>query len=788
MYAKVIIDSNSRFLDRSFTYHIPEKFNNVIDKGMRVIVPFGRGNKSTIAFIYDLIYENDGDFETKDIIDLYDYKKIVSDELIDLAFFMKDRYISPIQNAIRQILPPGNIKELNEYYYSTVVEDDLTKFLKTKKTIGQIKNKFGNVTDLLLNHIKNEKVRVDYKIKTAESIKYREILNLNTTNLGKIRKNAKKQIEIVNYLEDKKDVDLKQTLIDTKSSRSSLDSLVDKGLVSIEKIEVKRKIIKENNVYKKISLNTEQKNAFNEVMNNESASYLLKGVTGSGKTEVFLQLVEENLKKGKEAIILVPEISLTPQTIERFTGRFGNNIAIIHSGLSLSERFDQWRMIDQGEVKIVIGARSAIFAPFKNLGIIIIDEEHDQSYISSMDPKYHTKEVAEFRRNKHDCTLVLASATPSLASMKDAQEGKYQLLELKHRVNKSEPSIELVDMREELKASNYSMISRSLYEQIEANLSRGEQTILFLNKIGHNSYTFCRQCGYVIKCDACDVSMTYHKHINKLVCHYCGRTKNQPKICPNCGSKKIKEFGAGTEKLEEEVRRLFPKAKILRMDSQTTSSKDSYDKMYAIMKNNQADILIGTQMIAKGLDFKNVTLVGIVSADMSLNFDDYSADETTYQLLTQVSGRAGRDKKLGRVVMQTYRPDNFVIQAAYKSDYKGFMEKEMKIRQAFEYPPYTNLISIRIIGKSRVSAMDISKDFASKLQRDLKDFVSIRIIGPNPCKIERINNKYRYNILVKVSDDLLNKAIKTIEINRDVFINKYKEISIIPALNPNNLN
>lgn len=788
MYAKVIIISNSRFLDRSFTYHIPEKFNRIVEKGMRVIVPFGRGNKSIIAFIYDLIYEQNFDFEIKDIIDLYDYKKIVSDELIDLAFFMKNRYMSSIQNAVKQILPPGNIKELKAYYTSTVDEDTLTNFLKEKKTIDQIKNKFGNITDKLLAYIKYGKVKVVYEIKTTESIKYREILNLNENNLNKLRKNAKKQIAIVEYLRNKKNVDLKQTLIDTNSYRSSLNSLVNKGIVDLEKVEVKRSVLEKENNYKKIKLNKEQEIAFNKVMENKSDSYLLKGVTGSGKTEVFLQLVEENLKKGKEAIILVPEISLTPQTIERFTGRFGNKIAIIHSGLSLSERFDQWRMIDQQEVKIVIGARSAIFAPFKNLGIIIIDEEHDQSYFSSMDPKYHTREVAEFRRKQHDCTLILASATPSILSMTNAQNGRYKLLELRHRVNNTKPNVELIDMREELKASNYSMISRRLFSEINANLERDEQTILFLNKIGHNSYTFCRQCGYVIKCDACDVSMTYHKHINKLVCHYCGRTKNQPRICPNCGSKKIKEFGAGTEKLEEEVKKLFPNARVLRMDSQTANKKDSYEKMYSYMKSNKTDILIGTQMIAKGLDFKNVTLVGIVSADMSLNFDEYSADESTYQLLTQVSGRAGRDKKKGRVIMQTYRPDNFVIQAAYKSDYEGFIEKEISIRETFEYPPFINLITVRVIADSRFKAINISKEFTSKLRKDLKKYLEVKIVGPNPSKIERINNKYRYNILVKTDNNLLEEVIHVIQTNKDLFINKYNDVSFIPALNPNNIN
>lgn len=788
MYAKVIIDSNSRFLDRSFTYHIPKKFNKMIEKGMRVIVPFGKGNKSTIAFIYDLIYIKDFQYEVKDIIDLYDYKQIVNEELINLAFFMQKRYMSPIQNAIKQILPPGNIKEINGFYYSTVDIDQLTKYLKEEKTISQIKNKFGNITEKLLEYIKNDQVRVNYKIKTVESVKYAEILNLNINNINKLKKNAKKQMQIVEYLKNKKDVDLKETLKNTKAYRSSIESLIEKEIVQISKIEVKREVLNNINKYEKIKLNDEQKLAFNIVVNNPSASYLLKGVTGSGKTEVFLQLVEETLKNNKEAIILVPEISLTPQTIERFTGRFGNKIAIIHSKLNLSERFDQWRMINQGEVKIVIGARSAIFAPFKNIGIIIIDEEYDQSYFSSKDPKYHTKEIAEFRRKAHKATLILASATPSISTMAEVYKNKHILLELKNRVNNKMPEITLIDMRQELKVGNYSMLSRKLISEIESNIENKEQTILFLNKIGHNSYTFCRKCGYIIKCDACDVSMTYHKHIDKLVCHYCGRTKNQPKICPNCGSKKIKEFGAGTEKLEEEVRKIFPKARILRMDSQTTRQKDSYDKMYEEMKNNKVDILIGTQMIAKGLDFNNLTLVGIVSADMSLNFDEYTSEETTYQLLTQVSGRAGRSEKRGRVVMQSYRPENFVIQSVINSNFEKFVDEEMKIRKSYEYPPFYNLITIKIIGNSREQTINVAYKVSQKLKLDLSDYIDIKVIGPNPCKIERINNKFRYNILIKSNDYHLEKIIEIIEDNKEIFIKKYKDMSFIPALNPNNIN
>ena len=451
-------------------------------------------------------------------------------------------------------------------------------------------------------------------------------------------------------------------------------------------------------------------------------------------------MVEEVIKQGKEAIILVPEISLTPQTIERFKGRFDEKIAIIHSGLTPSERFDQWRMINNGEVKIAIGARSAIFAPFRNLGIIIIDEEHDNSYI------------------------------------------------LKNRVNNNLPDIEIIDLKEELKSSNYSIISYRLQEEIKNNLKKKEQTILFLNKIGHNSFTFCRTCGYVIKCEACDVAMTYHKNINKLVCHYCGRTKNQPKVCPNCHSKKIKEFGAGTEKLEEEVKTLFPNADIMRMDSMKASNKSTYQKMYDGMKNNKIDILLGTQMIAKGLDFKNVTLVGIISADLSLNVGDFRSQENTFELLTQVAGRSGRGNKKGKVIIQTYKPENFVIQAVKNGDYINYYKNELIERNAFSYPPFKNILTIKVIDSNRISTIDISREFTKKLRDRLKSFENVEILGPNPCKISRINNKHRYNIIVKASDDDLDLVRNTVNKLRNEFINKYNNTSFIPALNPTNIN
>lgn len=790
MYAKVIIDSKSRFLNRPFTYHIPEKLNNKLKRAMRVLVPFGRGNKTSVAFVYEIVDSVDADYEIKDIISIIDDNKLVSDELLDLAFFMSKEYLSPIQLSLKQVLPPTSIDKIDSFYLASTYYDDdeLIKFLQTRKTKNEIIGKFPDSLDKLDKLIENGDVKILYEAKDKIKISYDSYIKFIDSDYNLLPKNAIKQRKIIEYLIKHGTTEKKDLLKNTNSSTSSLKSLIDKKLVEEEFKESNKEIKLDYNHYEKHILNNEQEDAFRKIKEKPDGQFLLFGVTGSGKTEIFLQLVEEVIRQGKEAIILVPEISLTPQTIERFSGRFKEKIAIIHSRLTPKEKFNQWRMINNGEVKIAIGARSAIFAPFKNLGAIIIDEEHDNSYISSKDPKYHTKEIAKFRANYHKCNLILASATPSIDTMKEAKDNKLEILHLKTRVNKIMPDISLVDMREELKNSNYSMLSLNLQEEIKKNLDKKEQTILFLNKIGHDSFTFCRSCGYVVKCEACDVAMTYHKNVNKLVCHYCGRTKHQVRICPNCHSKKIKEFGAGTEKLEEEVRYLFPQANIMRMDSMIATNKSRYDHMYKSMKEGKIDILLGTQMIAKGLDFDNVTLVGIISADLSLNVGDFSAQETSFQLLTQVSGRAGRSNKPGRSIIQTYKPENFVIQAVKANDYETFFESELRVREAFAYPPYKNMISIRVVNEDRVNTIDISKEFTMLLKEELENLLDVEIIGPNPCKISRINNKYRYNILIKVSDDCLDICRNTINRIRNLMIEKYKDTSFIVFINPVNIN
>lgn len=788
MYAKVIIDSKSRFLNRSFTYHIPEKLNNKLQRAMRVLVPFGKGNKTSVAFVYEIIDVLDEDFKTKDIISIIDENKLIDDELIDLAFYMSKTYLSPIQLSLKQVLPPTNIDKINTYYLCKQNNnDEILKFLSRKRSKEEFIKKFPDKLDLLNSYIEKNMVKLIYDAKDKHKVSYDTFIKLIDSK-AELPKNAKKQIEILSYLKKNGATEQKILLKVTSSSTSSIKSLQDKNIIEKFEKESEKSLIIDHKDYKSHVLNEEQAKAFNKIESKDNGKYLLFGVTGSGKTEIFLQVVEETIKQGKEAIILVPEISLTPQTIERFVGRFKQKIAIMHSRLTPKERFNQWRMIKNGEVKIAIGARSAIFAPFKNLGAIIIDEEHDKSYISSQDPKYHTSDIANFRANYQNAKLILASATPSINTMKDAMDGKYEILTLKQRVNKVMPELSIVDMREELKNSNYSMLSLRLQEEIKKNLENHEQTILFLNKIGHDSFTFCRACGYVVKCEACDVAMTYHKNVNKLVCHYCGRTKSQVTRCPNCHSKKIKEFGAGTEKLEEEVRSIFKGANILRMDSMVATNRAKYDQMYKNMKNGNIDILLGTQMISKGLDFDNVTLVGIIAADLSLNVGDFSAQETAFQLLTQVSGRAGRSKKMGRAIIQTYSPENFVIQAVKNNDYSSFLKSELNIRSAFAYPPYKNLITIKIVNTDRVKTIEISKKMTDALRKTASKLIDVEIIGPNPCKISRINNKFRYNILVKVFDKDLDEVRNHIKLIRNDFINEYKDTSFIVSINPANMN
>lgn len=730
LYAEVIINSEALEIDRPFTYKVPEEFNNEIKIGQIVKVPFGKGNKTSEGFILNLKNDDNIKFKTKNIAAILVKDPVIDEDDINLIEFLREKTLCKYIDAFRLLIPVGIMKGAKA----------------KKKRVIVLKNED-------LSNIKNPDG-------------YKKIVEFFKTNSGKYTKS-----ELIN---------------EHSISQYKLNKLIENEVLSIEEESVFRY---NDRVYNKDSAKTltiEQENIIREYINSDDKMFLLKGVTGSGKTEVYMKLVERVLLEGKSAIILVPEIALTPQMIERFKGRFGVNVALFHSKLSDGERFDEWFRVKEGKAKVIVGARSAIFLPAKNLGLIIIDEEHENTYKSEQNPKYQTKEVAEYLSELKGCKVILGSATPSIETYYRALTGEMKLLELNSRVdNKPMPPMKVIDMRNELKGGNKSLFSRELFIAIQERLKRKEQIILFLNRRGFSTFVSCRSCGYVFKCDECDISMTYHKN-GLLICHYCGKTKREPRECPKCHSKYVKFFGAGTQRVEEEVKKYFNNAGILRMDVDTTRDKHSYERIYNTFKNGEADILIGTQMVSKGLDFKNVTLVGILAADMSINIPDYRAAERTFQIITQVAGRAGRGDKQGEVLIQTYTPQHYSLQYAVNYDYEGFYEKEFTVRAMMKYPPFGKLLLINGTSKKE----ELLKNFMHKITMMIKPLVEncldIEILGPIPCMISKLKENYRWQIVIKGEfDSYFSKNIK--EILYDENKNVYNDIRISMDINPNNL-
>ena len=730
LYAEVIINSEALEIDRPFTYKVPEEFNNEIKIGQIVKVPFGKGNKTSEGFILNLKNDDNIKFKTKNIAAILVKDPVIDEDDINLIEFLREKTLCKYIDAFRLLIPVGIMKGAKA----------------KKKRVIVLKNED-------LSNIKNPDG-------------YKKIIEFFKTNSGKYTKS-----ELIN---------------EHSISQYKLNKLIENEVLSIEEESVFRY---NDRVYNKDSAKTltiEQENIIREYINSDDKMFLLKGVTGSGKTEVYMKLVERVLLEGKSAIILVPEIALTPQMIERFKGRFGVNVSLFHSKLSDGERFDEWFRVKEGKAKVIVGARSAIFLPAKNLGLIIIDEEHENTYKSEQNPKYQTKEVAEYLSELKGCKVILGSATPSIETYYRALTGEMKLLELNSRVdNKAMPPMKVIDMRNELKGGNKSLFSRELFIAIQERLKRKEQIILFLNRRGFSTFVSCRSCGYVFKCDECDISMTYHKN-GLLICHYCGKTKREPRECPKCHSKYVKFFGAGTQRVEEEVKKYFNNVRILRMDVDTTRDKHSYERIYNTFKNGEADILIGTQMVSKGLDFKNVTLVGILAADMSINIPDYRAAERTFQIITQVAGRAGRGDKQGEVLIQTYTPQHYSLQYAVNYDYEGFYEKEFTVRAMMKYPPFGKLLLINGTSKKE----ELLKNFMHKITMMIKPLVEscldIEILGPIPCMISKLKENYRWQIVIKGEfDSYFSKNIK--EILYDENKNVYNDIRISMDINPNNL-
>ncbi|NLY47154.1 MAG: primosomal protein N' [Tissierella sp.] len=817
-YGQILIDNYASQLDRLFTYVINEDFIDIAKEGMRVIVPFGRGNKPIKGLLVSIVDEFTEGYQLKSIIDVLDDKPIISKEMLKLGYWIKEEYLCTYLEALQPILPPGDYKQVNtfveliddKYSPDNHEEEIIINYLKEKDTslLFDLKN------DLKLPYINKYLNRLEsigiiettIDIVTTVKKKKEKWVKLNFNHLtideisNLIGKRASKQVLIAKYIYENGDMALNLLIKELNTSLSTVKSLEEKGIIKSYYKELYRDPIKKFIPdYNKHILNIEQNNVFNRILSsvikeNSDNKFLIHGVTGSGKTEIYLQLVEEMLKRGKDSIVLVPEISLTPQTIDRFVGRFGDNVAILHSRLSQGERFDQWRRIKKGRVKIVVGARSAVFAPFNNLGLIIIDEEHESTYKSSQNPKYNTIEVAGKRVDMEDGFLVLGTATPSLETYYKSLNNEIVLLTLKQRANKQiMPDIKLVDMREELQNGNKSIFSSDLQNQMVNALDNHKQIILFLNRRGFSTFVSCRECGYVVKCDNCEISMTYYKNINKMRCNYCGVTENIPQVCPSCSSKYIKYFGIGTEKVEEMVREMFPEANIVRMDGDTTTKKGSYDDILDDMKNKKIDILIGTQMISKGLDFENVVLVGIIAADTTLNLPDYKSPEKSFQLVTQVAGRAGRGDSEGKVVLQTYNPDHYSIVHAKNQDYESFYNTEIALRKSFLYPPFINLISILIYGENQQKVGKLSKEIYNIIGKEIYNIYQKSygdyIIGPYPAPLEKIKKNYRYQIIIKV-EEVYKDELKDL-IYRVCIINEYNlkmdDIKVSIDINPNTI-
>ena len=743
MIAEIIINRTAKRLNRTFDYKVPIELEELIMIGSTVLVPFGKS--STLEEGYVVGIKENTTYEVKEIVKI---KHNLTEKQIELAKWMAKRYFCNISDCIKQMLTPG------------------TKNKKAEK----------NVQDKTINAV--------YLKKDIDEIQF-------DIEMGKIK--SEKQKKILQFLKNNEGATVPEIELFTDGSRAIVKTLEKNGYVEIIEKKIERNPLANKKIEKtkNLKLTEEQQNAYNKVAlditTNSYEQFLLYGVTGSGKTEVYLQLIGKALEQNKTAIVLVPEISLTPQMIDRFIARFNKDeIAVLHSKLSIGERYDEWNKIKEGKAKIIIGARSAIFAPTENIGIIIIDEEHDSSYKSEAIPKYDAKEIAKKIAKENDCPLVLGSATPDLVTYYKARQGKITLLELTKRANNSKlPEVEIVDLKMELANGNRSMLSVKLHDEIEQNLKEKRQTILFLNRRGFSTFIMCRECGYTVKCKNCNISMTYHKTENKLKCHYCGYEENVVTICPECHSDKIRYFGTGTQNLEQEINKIFPEASTIRMDIDTVTKKNSHEEILNKFKDENIDILIGTQMVVKGHHFPNVTLVGVIAADSSLNIDDYRANERTFQILTQVAGRAGREQLNGNVIIQTYNPDNFSIICAQKQDYEMFYNTEIALREQLKYPPFCDIILIGFNSLSEKEIMDASIKIYNYLKTNLngKEF---NVLKPMPSPIDKIQNRYRWRIIIKgnmteAANNVLNTCL------RKFYNSNYKNTRVSVDVNPNNM-
>lgn len=806
--AQIVVDNKCKETDRIYSYLIPEGMD--LKVGHRVIVPFGRANKKIAGYVVGI--KNNCDLEVKrlkSIANLTCDEIFLSSSMLKIIWWMREKYLCYYIEAIHGALP-ASIRIKNTYLYELdkdfrdmdllregnpeVVMDVLEFIAENGGSVSkeELRDNFND--NLLENAIRKltklGAIKRHQKLKAQESIKYESFIYPGDIKDVRINSNAKKQRMLMDLVISNPGICTTSLQREYSIGKQIVESLLDKGYIRLKKKEVYRLMSEHILPEDKKVLTEEQKRAVKEIREHfkEGRHILLHGVTGSGKTEIYLELIEEELKKGKQGIILVPEISLTPQMIRRFTGRFGSTVAVLHSGLSDGEKYDEWRRIAEGKANVVIGARSAIFAPFQRLGIIIIDEEHENTYKSESRPKYDAREVAMKRSEIEGASLLLGSATPSIESFYKAANNlnNMSLVSINIRVNnRNMPDMKIVDMREELKAGNKSIFSCILSEEIKTSLVKKDQIILFLNRRGYSTFVSCRSCGYVAKCPNCNISLTYHAKGNYLSCHYCGFSRSNPKECPSCKSKYIKYFGIGTQRVEKEFKDTYGEIKVLRMDADTTTRKNSHREILDKFRNKEASALIGTQMIGKGHDFPDVTLVGIITSDTYLNLPDFRAAEKTFQMVTQSAGRAGRGDKPGTVIIQSYSPEHYSLLYAQKHDYVGFYNDEIKLRKEMNYPPFSHLGHIIISGFREDSVIKAAKEVNNLFKRLYCCNKGIEIWGPSPAPLSKINNKHRWQLLLKADDE--NDLLEVMrEFNASDIFNT-SDVSVSVDINPLNM-
>lgn len=777
--AHVIVDVPAMQTDQPFTYAIPDNLADVLEKGMRVEVPFGNSGRHIQGFVMEISDVDPADFtQLKEIIRTLDISPILNDEQLALADYMKDTTYAFKITCLQTMLPAVMKASYRKGIIPLSEAEAVRRYFSGEPELSWDDAEARGVLPALLKLKKDGLADIRYHVDEKNKVKTRRYAEALLSEaeyeeiLAQLNKSAHKKQALLKLLIARKTPELVSWYKEKGFTTAVLNQGRDLGWLRFTEVEEYRDPYAHRTfeATEALTLNAEQQVAVEEILTAKDAGdsqvFLLEGITGSGKTEVYLQAIAEVLKRRETAIMLVPEISLTPQMVERFKGRFGDEVAVLHSGLSQGEKYDEWRKIERGEAQVVVGARSAVFAPVKNLGIIIIDEEHETSYKQDEAPRYHARDLALWRGKYHHCPVVLGSATPSLESRARAQKGVYHLLRLTKRGNELAhlPEVQVVDMREEFQKRNYSNFSEALLTDLKDRLDKEEQSVLLLNRRGYSSFVMCRGCGYVLPCPNCDISLTLHMDIKKMRCHYCGHEEAIPKRCPNCGEEKIRYYGTGTQKVEEELHQLLPDARILRMDVDTTRRKGAHERMLKTFEKKGADILLGTQMIAKGLDFPNVTLVGVLNADTALNLPDFRASERTFQLLTQVSGRAGRGEKSGNVIIQTFNPGHYSIQFAQAQNYEAFFQQEMRIRHQGGYPPYYFTVKVTASHTEEREAARRIFQVTKFLKENLSG--TCIFLGPTPSAIVRIKNKYYYQLIIKYKHEeklagLLSEVLNT---------------------------